>query len=564
MPLFTLAEIKFKAQLGTLFRPFKLKTPIAITSSELMWILTLFKDEQQMIQFIVCLSENPDVCIKVNRKAIQQGCAANFLHAYMEHGLYPDELDKNRQAAIISHFSRHQFKKSQLNYLLKNMSDDSINDFLLKTKCFDERELVEVCNDLSVVTEFSITTIEILYHYFNPIRRWQETKTPILDMYYFAYRAGHVLGLSEPITIYLNRRKYSFATEYAPTEISLKVLYEKVEAYANASNSAIFQKISTAIKKNWQLFLKNDSTYTPTAATEIYQQYKNHELTVVCCGWPYHAVTVVLYGRYLIYTNRGPHGDPNYGSKIFLVENPRLMTEEWVQGLIKRKSAQHFNEVLGKVIDFKNPLVRFHSKPQNHANCTLVNPKSSVEPMIVLLQAGPYANLSVIQQIAYQERFRTKYKHFTTFMRDREVDEIVKNMFYATHPHLIAFYASLVKEIIDAHHGKRNVKFKDRQERARAIDLFARTPENIQRIIREDDAWMEMYAQICQQEGFSLPQPEKFLSFSHRVFNSASHRSHHVKTNAGYIIEIDGVQTPKMPFSLRNTRKLCKQMLKSW
>lgn len=564
MPLFTLDQIQLKAQLGTLFAPYQLKTPVMITSDELMWLLSLFKDEQQMIDFIVCLSENPDVCIQVKRQNIQQGCAANFLHAYTEHGLYPDELDEKRQTAIILHFSHYTFKKTQLLYLLNFMNDDSIKNFLLTTQCFDEKELLEICNDIVAVSRLSIVTIEILYHYFNPIRRWQTSATPILDMHYFAYRAGHVLGLSDPITVYLNHHRYRFATEYAPTEVSLKVLYEQMEAYASSNSSAIFQQISTAIKKNWQLFIKNHSNYTSTAAAAIYQQYRNDELTVVCCGWPGHDVTVVLYGHYLIYTNRGPHGDPYYGSKIFLIENQKKITEKWIQKLINRKSPQYFNDLLSEVICFKKPIVRCPSQEQKYANCTFVNPKSTVEPLIILLQAGLDANSKMVQQIAYQERFRKKYKHFTTFMRDREIDEIVKNMFYATHPHLIAFYASLVKEIISEHHGQRNTTLKDRQERTRAVDLFARTPDNIQRIIRQDAVWMKMFQAICIQEGVKLPSLGVLWSYTHHVYNASAHRSHTVVADQGYIIEIDGVKTPKMSFSLRNTRKLCTQVLKFW
>ncbi len=562
MPLLTLAQIQFRAQLGTLFTPFQLKTPMTITSSELMWTLTLFKEEQQMIDFIICLSENPDVCIQVNRKTIQQGCAANFLHAYTEHGLYPSELDKNRQAAIISHFSRHQFKKAQLIYLLKNMNDDSIHDFLLKTKCFDETELLDVCNDFAIVTALSATILKYLYHYFNPIRRWQESTTPFLDMHYFAYRAGHVLGLSEPITVYLNKQPYRFETEYAPTEVSLKVLHEHIEAYANTSNSAMFQQISMAVKKNWQLFKKNSSSYIPSASGVIYQQYRNNELAFICCGWDYHTVTVVLYGDYLIYANRGPHADPNYGAKIFSITDTTLITRTWIQSLINKKSAEGFNRALSEVIQFKKPVSRFPSKLQNHANCTFANPKSSVEPIVVLLQAGPHAPIKEVQQVAYQERFRRKYKHFTTFIRDREVDGMVKNMFYATHPHLISFYASLVKDIIQAHHGA--CKPKDRQERARAVDLFARTPAKIQKIIREDDLWMEQFKEICEKERTPLPSLGVLWAYTHHVYNKTAHRSHNVVTDQGYIIAIDGVGTPKMPFSLRNTRKLCTQMLKSW
>ncbi|HRE31351.1 MAG TPA: hypothetical protein PLD88_05190, partial [Candidatus Berkiella sp.] len=122
---------------------------------------------------------------------------------------------------------------------------------------------------------------------------------------------------------------------------------------------------------------------------------------------------------------------------------------------------------------------------------------------------------------------------------------------------------NLVKQVITAHHGERNKTVKDRNDRARALDLFARTPSKIQALIRQDKRFMAIFNQI--------PKPAKqnvLPGFLRRhieyVRNNAGYYSHKVEVEGGYILAIDDLATPKMPFNYANTRKLCTRALKNW
>ncbi len=172
-------------------------------------------------------------------------------------------------------------------------------------------------------------------------------------------------------------------------------------------------------------------------------------------------------------------------------------------------------------------------------------------------------SIAEIKRVAFKERSRAKYKHCTNFIRDREINIIVKNMFYAKTNFLITFYAELVSEIIFAHYGYRNKTVKDEQEKARALELFERTPDRIQNILRQNSELMEIIDDLYLKQ----PLQDQVLLWRQRqeiVRNNQSFRSHRVTIEGKYIVEIDDVKTPKTLYSFGNVRKLCRSVIKSW
>ncbi|MCS5712175.1 hypothetical protein [Candidatus Berkiella aquae] len=562
MPELTIKQIQQKARKGTLPVQYTIKSPLRLSSEDLIETLNCFNDNHQMLDFIDLLSENSEITILVNNKLIQQGSRDKFIHAYTNN-LYPKELDKTKQNHIIAHLKSIQLPKKQLSYLLRNLNWKGIQDFLLVGNYFSE-DLLELCQDfdeLKVIPEFAI---KILYHYFNVSRQWSASVTPLIDMYYFAYRAGHVLGLGDPVTMSYHGHQYSFQTGYAPTEVSAKVLIDYLDAYAKTNySSPLFVEIEEAYRRNWQLLIKNTCSYQDNAAKTLLAQYQANKLIALTPGWDDHAVSISLRGDYLVYTNRGPCGDPRYGSKIFKIKAQSLIDEDFLKELMTAQSHTTFNNLLKRVIDFKSSVARFSSKIQKYDNCTFSNPKANIEALIVLLQTKPDASEAEIREVAFAERNRRKYKRFSNFMRNREIDELVKNMFYAQHPMLIQFYAHLVKQVIIAHHGQRNKTIKDRNDRARALDLFARTPLKIQTLIRQDSAFMATFDQIPKPAARKTPTGFLWRHIEY-VKKNRGYYSHKVEVEDGYISAIDDIATPKMTFSYANTRRLCMRVLKNW
>jgi hypothetical protein len=563
MPLLTIENIQSLAEQGKLARHYTIKTPLSISSNDLIWTLTLFKENDQMIDFISQISENTGVTIQVNNKKIQQGSADRFVHVYAEHGTFIEELPDIKQQRIISFLKSHLFKGAHLNYLLQNLSSESIAQFVLATKCFEQSDLLSLCNDPDALYKFPEQTIKLLYDFFNKERRWDESITPVFDMYYFANRTGHVLGLSNPIVLSILGNQYQLETNWNYSHASMMVLCEAMTSYAQRFPSVITNTILAALKKNLSLFKENNSDYKNDAYIELLRQYRRRELTFISCGWPGHTVAVVLYGDYLIYTNRGIGGDKNYGSKIFKIKNRKYINDEFMSQLLSALNANEFHSILGQVIDFKNPVLRMHSKPQKYDTCTLANPKSSIEPMQILVEAGYNATQEEIKRVAFKERSRFTYKHCTNFIRNREMNEIVKSMFYANTNYLISFYAKLVSEIIFTHHGQRNKTVKDRQEKTRALNLFERTPEKIQRVLRKNSQLMEIIDDLKLMQ--PLPNQALFWMQRHELIrNNKSFRTHQVTIEGKYIVEIDKVKTPKTPYSFGNVRKLCRSVIKNW
>lgn len=555
------------SQIQTLLRQnklpsqYKLQTPLMVSSAEVVKTLNLFDDNASLKTFIELLSTNPGVVIRVKQKRIRQGTAANFVHAYSEHGLMPTELDEDKQKEVLSCLKTYQFEFEQLYYLLKNLSYNAINNFLLKSNCFSKLDLLSICNNLDSLKQLPDLVFHPLYHFFNKTRRWKESETPYLDMFYFAYRAGHVLGLSKTIIVTNELIDHQFETEHAPTVVSLRLLCEYIEAYSHSCPSREFEAIKVATKTNLAQLLENDKDYQSSVCDEISKQYHRNELTFISCGWSGHAVAVVLYGDYLIYSNRGPGCDPRAGSKIFKINNDAIINQPFMRRFLKTATMDEFHKVLGGVIDFKNPVVRFRSKPQKYANCTFSNPKAAIEPMLVLLQAGSKATEAELRKVAHAERFRTKYKRFSNFVRNREIDEIVKNMFYAQNDVLIQFYTRLVETIIIAHHGQNKKTYKDRIERRRALDLYRRTPERIQRGLHNNKDLMNIIDEI-QDETIDEERANHCWDTYMMIPFIFKDKTLRVEISQGYISAIEGVATPKMVYSFRNVRKLSTTVLK--
>lgn len=561
MPALSIPEIQTLLRQNKLPIEYAIQAPVTISSADVINTIKLFNDNVCLKNFIELLSTNPDVTIRVNQQDIRQGTAAKFVHAYTEHGLMPNELDETKQNEVLSHLKEFRFELKQLYYLLKNLSHQAINEYLLKNNCFSKDDLLSVCSSLDSLKKIPSCIVKSLYHIFNRTRRWKESETPFLDMFYFAYRAGHVLGLDGPITVTQGLTEYNLETEYAPAETSLRLLFEFIESYSQRYPSDEFEAIKVAVKANLLQLSKNSLRYKHDAHVEISKQYHRGELTFLSCSWTGHTVALALYGDYLIYTNRGEGCDATAGSKIFKLKSNAIINQPLLHRLLNTYTVNEFHDVLGELIDFKKPVVRFRSKPQKYGNCTFVNPKSSIEPMLVLLQAGPKATEENLKKIATLERRRVKYKRFTSFIRNREIDELVKNMFYARNDLLIQFYTKLVEKIIITHHGGKKATIKDRQERQRALDLFQRTPDKIQSRLQNNLELMKIINEIKNENIESSRAHYRWDTYL-PVRNIRKNETLKVSIEQGYITGINGVATPKTWYSLGNVRKLSNAILK--
>jgi hypothetical protein len=116
------------------------------------------------------------------------------------------------------------------------------------------------------------------------------------------------------------------------------------------------------------------------------------------------------------------------------------------------------------------------------------------------------------------------------------------------------------------HHGQRALTLKDKQEKLRALDLYERLPEKIQKPLREDNELMSLIESIEEDAQALLCRNAKRAPILWRhqyVYDRKNACSHRIDIEKGYIKAVDGVETPKMPFSYRNAKKLSAVTLKN-
>jgi choline dehydrogenase-like flavoprotein len=226
------------------------------------------------------------------------------------------------------------------------------------------------------------------------------------------------------------------------------------------------------------------------------------------------------------------------------------------------QTPEDFHNILKTLVDINNPVTKFRCRGHKRGTCSLVNPKSSLEGMIVAVQAGHLATKEQLLEVYQAENKRRKYKSFTEFMRNHEVDELIKDMFYAQDPDLIEFFAQLTMAIINEHHGKNRGFIKDEHEILRAVDLFDRVPEKVQVKIRSHAVFMTLMQTIRVEQQKLLAKKEHHVSpWPHvQYVRYKGKQSCKVSVDNGLIVAINDQPTPKMHFSFKNAKKIMIKM----
>jgi len=556
--LLTLKTIRRKLRGDLLPLEYDIKSPKHLSRQVLFETLSLFKNNDQLTTFIGKIISKQDIWVSSNNFLFSIGSIEQFIAVYLYDNLRLRCIPPSQQDAITSYIQSQQFNQSQLLYLLNHLKNNDIRDLILTSDCFHKKDLILLCNQELNVKRFDYHLITLLYQYLNPQRQWASTQTPILDMHYFAFRAGHVLGITQKIKVKAENNTYYYNTNGNFDEVSMDVLVKKIDGYRQSKPSRTFDLIYQAMKRCHNQLELSSNTYQKDAADIFFHQYLNNELTYISTGWPGHTVGVALYGRYLACCNRGQHGDQTFGCKIFEILDTTKVNQKYFELLTN--SPKNYSEfmigMLG-LVDMSRPILRFRCKGQKRGNCSFVSPKSIIKALIVLMQIEPYASRDELYSAAIREKPRFTYKNFTKYIRDREVDELVKNMFYAQDKILIQFYASLVKAIISEHHGRNHYTSKHQQEARRAYELYYRCPSHVKDILKNDVKFMHSIKLLKINRAtlieYHFSKPAKFLNF----YSQYGHHTALVKK--GYVKKIDNKEAPRIYYSMPRLRKFIER-----
>lgn len=543
---------------------YKLQSPVTIPYTKFFDALACLKNKKDFLYFLDVICSTKDLTIKSTKNSYKIDSWSDFLCLNFEQRFYKDAWSEEINDAVEEKLNNVTFSKQQLISLLKRANPKDLEYCIYDYKCFSEKDLLDIVNDVDIVHSLSLKTLTILYFYFNTERKWKTSITPLLDIYYFTFRVGHILGLKDGLSFEKDGKVFSIDTEGEFAATSLAHLSEYVQLYKDTyPATTLFEKIAEALSLSSSLIVPCRNHYDQEAKNIFHKEYEANQLVYFSSGWSGHIVGIGLYGDYLIYANRGENGAKDTGCRIFKIKDRKLITPEFIRALTSDNlsSAEEFHDILKKMVDLNSPVVSFQSKNQKYDTCSFVNPKAAIEAMIVLLQVGPTAGIEKIKEQFAQESDRQKYKSFTTFVRNTEVDELIKNMFYANNPYLIAFYAELIKQIIYQHYGNDLSRDKDYEELARSCDLYARLPIQVKNLLDEDEDFLQFMEELNSYNKENVP-PAPLGADKPIVHQMKLHGTEYkVAVANGNIFAINNVVTPLMHFSEKQAERMVTGIL---
>lgn len=269
-----------------------------------------------------------------------------------------------------------------------------------------------------------------------------------LDQKNFIKKKGHSLGISDYI-LFSNPNAAKLATvntEGFEDQYSLENLHSYLSGYLNQLSKISeheargfsllkhFTEINEAITAlSDYTNLKDAEKSSPKYLLDRIQQNK---LTILTGSWSDHAFSIAVMGDFLIISNRGSgRAATLHGSEIYKLTEAekKLITEDFIRS-ISDNTETNKDVILQRVKTIVKPenfIEEIESQEQKHGTCSFVNHKSMLRPLLYLMQSKHLATKLgrplVKEEKEQVARFaKQHYKEFTQWMRDEEIDDLVK------------------------------------------------------------------------------------------------------------------------------------------
>lgn len=133
-------------------------------------------------------------------------------------------------------------------------------------------------------------------------------------------------------------------------------------------------------------------------------------------------------GASLVFTNRGVGAKPvDYGTQIYHVNDVGLINAPFIETLMRgHDEGRSHDEIMHKIksVTDGKPPVKLSQSIQKRDNCTIANPKSNIEGILLCLEANRQNR--DITQVVQTDRTanRTDYKAFTRYIRETKIDKL--------------------------------------------------------------------------------------------------------------------------------------------
>jgi ankyrin repeat protein len=332
--------------------------------------------------------------------------------------------------------------------------------------------------------------------------------------------AGHILGFDRKVYDIVAGGYHSFEACYL-----FKKMLSNLTLSAVLNSKKWFQQhfvsqyslINEALDLEMQ-WLKVNGSITHQDFIKHYNDKKPIFLPIAYVD-PAHFFTVIVWNDIIIVCNRGVDKLEQCISvfKMLNVDDSKRITPENLQTLIPEvgilTSPEGVFETLGKWVDLANPMLTFKAKVQRHNTCSFANLKSSMKPLIFIMELLSHAKqeyskfgsdflapylvgkpkhniFQIIMRLSEQA-----YKELSAGIRDQQIKELCTS--YQVLPvdcEDRKLYVELFKAIITKYYTKTNPMAEEKpkkekidSERARMGKLLEIMPEGDKKLILQ---WM--------------------------------------------------------------------------
>jgi len=163
------------------------------------------------------------------------------------------------------------------------------------------------------------------------------------------------------------------------------------------------------------------------------EKIKNNKVVILPSGWKVHAIGMVFINNRLIITNTGAGSQGFPGSFIYKVE-PQKLTTESLANLMNKKTQQELDAAIEAItVRDELPIYNRHAY-QKVGNCSVSNPKKSIESIIACLRALENQNGKELTTEAIQSELKLMgetpdsnlFKFITAKMRENALEDFKK------------------------------------------------------------------------------------------------------------------------------------------
>ncbi len=231
------------------------------------------------------------------------------------------------------------------------------------------------------------------------------------------------------------------SSQIARIEQTLDLMSDSVNKYAkdHFSNSNM-QNISEAYSfTNKTAQYRNSSSQNKGAGQELAQRIQQGKPTIIPMNFKGHGMGCSVVsdkngkGGYISITNRGMPASPkDHGTKIYRVDDLSKIDADFIStvmnGAAQSLSSDDMQKNINKVIgENAITVAEIPQASQRIDNCTICNPRSNIEGMMLAMKAVEKGGMENVTQDEHSQ-IHTEYKEFTHEMKLNQVQELAKQI----------------------------------------------------------------------------------------------------------------------------------------